>query len=160
MYKKGDWKAICDSCGFEFYASELKERWDGMRVCKEDYETRHPLDFIRAKEDKPNIIWTRPNDSASAVTIYTNNQSLAVTLSGTLMFYFDTTSGAITVTLPAANNSSFKGISVNYIIVNYSGSNNLSITSSSAIQGSSTVSSGTTGRYRNVPTNNLWIRES
>lgn len=60
MYKKGDYNAICDSCGFEFKASELQKRWDGFYVCKDDMETRHPQDLIRGKKERPAPKWTRP----------------------------------------------------------------------------------------------------
>lgn len=40
--------AICDVCGFKYRASELKLRWDGLRVCAEDFERRHPQEFVRA----------------------------------------------------------------------------------------------------------------
>lgn len=59
-YKSGDWNAICDSCGRKFKASEMRERWDGLMVCKEDFELRHPQDFVRSKGDKITIEWARP----------------------------------------------------------------------------------------------------
>jgi hypothetical protein len=46
-YQKGDWKAICDVCGRELKASRLKQRWDGLMVCQQDWEPRHPQDFVR-----------------------------------------------------------------------------------------------------------------
>ncbi len=45
IHGRGEYQAICDSCGFAFMNFELLKRWDGMMVCKEDYETRHPSDF-------------------------------------------------------------------------------------------------------------------
>jgi len=59
-YKAGDWKAICDVCGFLFHASMLKKRWDGLYVCKEDFELRHPSDFQKGIKDDPSVPWTRP----------------------------------------------------------------------------------------------------
>lgn len=47
-YAQGDANAICDVCGFEFKHSQLRKRWDGAMVCSDDYETRHPQDFLRA----------------------------------------------------------------------------------------------------------------
>lgn len=60
-FKSGDWNAVCDFCGFKFKASELKLDWRGFRVCEEDFELRHPLDFLRAKPDKIKVPWTRPD---------------------------------------------------------------------------------------------------
>ena len=44
-YKKGDWNVICDVCGCKMKHSESRKRWDGMLVCGEDWERRHPNDF-------------------------------------------------------------------------------------------------------------------
>lgn len=55
------WKAVCDVCGFEFYNYELKDRWDGLKVCNKDWETRHPMDFLRTKKEESQVLpWTRP----------------------------------------------------------------------------------------------------
>ena len=62
-YKPGDWSAICDVCGFKFKASELKKRWDGMYVCKDDFETRHPSDFVHPIRPEPILPWTRPEQT-------------------------------------------------------------------------------------------------
>lgn len=58
--KFGDWNAVCDVCGFEFKASELKERWDGARVCDKDWETRHISDLYRYTSHEKAPPWTRP----------------------------------------------------------------------------------------------------
>jgi len=54
-YRPGDNWIICDVCGFAIYGSEAKDRWDGLVVCKEDWEPRHPQDFVRARKDKQKI---------------------------------------------------------------------------------------------------------
>ena len=54
-YRKGDWLSVCDCCGQTFYASEMKMRWDERFVCKEDWEPRHPLDYVRAKPDDMSV---------------------------------------------------------------------------------------------------------
>lgn len=59
-YMKGDWNAICDSCGFLFKASKLRERWDGLMVCSQDWETRHPQDYIKVPTEDTSVPWTRP----------------------------------------------------------------------------------------------------
>ena len=56
----GDWNLICDSCGKKVKASEAKQRWDGFIVCPDDYETRHPQDFVKARTDKITVLFTRP----------------------------------------------------------------------------------------------------
>lgn len=59
-YKKSDWKAICDRCGFLFKASQLKETWDGLYVDQACWEPRHPMDFQKGIKDDPSVPWTRP----------------------------------------------------------------------------------------------------
>lgn len=58
-YRPGKWKAICDSCGFEFFNDELRDRWDGFKVCKADWEPRHPQEFLRNVPEST-IPWSRP----------------------------------------------------------------------------------------------------
>ena len=58
-YKPGSWNAICDICGFEFKAEELKKQWDGIMVCERDWSPRHPQDFVHGVKDKQNVPWTK-----------------------------------------------------------------------------------------------------
>lgn len=66
-YTKGDWEALCDSCGRKFKASELRKRWDGLMVDSLCWEPRHPQDFVRAKVDIQAPVWTRPEPSDTFV---------------------------------------------------------------------------------------------
>lgn len=59
-YKSGDWLVICDVCSKKIKASESKQRWDGFVVCPDDFEHRHPMDFIRARSDRITVPFTRP----------------------------------------------------------------------------------------------------
>jgi len=64
-YIPGDHWAVCDVCGVEFRQSQLKETWDNKVVCKKDYESRHPQDFVRAKDESPQakgIVRSEPAD--------------------------------------------------------------------------------------------------
>jgi hypothetical protein len=56
----GNWNALCDSCGRKFKALDLKKRWDGLMVCKEDFELRHPSDFLRVQKEKITVEFSRP----------------------------------------------------------------------------------------------------
>lgn len=58
-YVKGDWKAVCDSCGQRYLASELRKRWDGLMVCSKDYEPRHPQDFVKGRAEEQSVPWSR-----------------------------------------------------------------------------------------------------
>lgn len=67
-YKRGVWDVVCDVCGFKFKSDKLKERWDGLMVCKEDWETRHPQDFLRPVKEST-IPWSRPEPADVYVEI-------------------------------------------------------------------------------------------
>jgi len=59
--KLGDYNTICDSCGRKFKASSMLKRWDGLLVCREDYEVRHPQLSLRIKGDKQTVPIPRPD---------------------------------------------------------------------------------------------------
>lgn len=54
------WKAICDRCGFEYFAFQLKKEWNGLMTCRACWEPRHPQDFVRSIKDEQAVPWTRP----------------------------------------------------------------------------------------------------
>ena len=68
-YAKGEWNAICDVCGKKVKSHHLKKRWDGLLVCREDWEPRHPQEFVRAKADKQVPSWTRPEPSDTFTSV-------------------------------------------------------------------------------------------
>ena len=59
-YVSGEWNVLCDVCNKKIKSGKAKHRWDGLVVCSEDFETRHPQDFVRAKTDKVSVPFTRP----------------------------------------------------------------------------------------------------
>jgi hypothetical protein len=59
-YRRGDWLADCDRCGFTYYASELKTEWQGLKVCSVCHEERHPQDLLRIPRTERPVPWTRP----------------------------------------------------------------------------------------------------
>ena len=59
--KLGDYNAICDSCGRKYKASTMKKRWDGLIVCPEDYEIRHPQLSLKVRGDKMVVPIPRPD---------------------------------------------------------------------------------------------------
>lgn len=56
-----EYNVICDVCRRKMKASDLRKRWDGFMVCKDDWEPRHPLDFYRPKNDTHVLPFTRPD---------------------------------------------------------------------------------------------------
>jgi hypothetical protein len=71
--KLGDWNARCDSCGRKFKASMLQQRWDGLMVCKEDWETRHPSDFLKVQRERISVPFVRPE---TAPDVFVNSCNL------------------------------------------------------------------------------------
>lgn len=56
----GEWNLICDVCSKKIKAHEARHRWDGFIVCSDDFEMRHPQDFVKANTDKLTVPFTRP----------------------------------------------------------------------------------------------------
>ena len=56
----GNWNALCDSCGRKYKASDLRKRWDGLMVCEEDWEQRHPMDLLRVQREQISVPFVRP----------------------------------------------------------------------------------------------------
>ena len=59
-YISGQWNVICDVCSKKIKSGIAKQRWDGFIVCPEDFEFRHPQDFVRARQDKISVPFSRP----------------------------------------------------------------------------------------------------
>ncbi len=60
----GNWKVVCDVCGFWFPSGEVKKRWDGLIVCKKDFEVRHPQTLYKYHQHThiPDPVRTEPED--------------------------------------------------------------------------------------------------
>ncbi len=67
-YRPGDWWTICDRTGFQVYASDTVQEWNGLRVRRQSYEERHPQDFVRGIGDDQTVPFARP-DSATEATL-------------------------------------------------------------------------------------------
>jgi len=78
----GQWNVICDVCGHKFKSDDIKERWDGMRVCREDWETRHPMDFQRGFADDQSVPYTRPDQTNASGTDDNGNPVEGTDVSG------------------------------------------------------------------------------
>ncbi len=75
-YVSGDWNIHCMVCSKKIKASESKKRWDGLIVCKEDFEFRHPMDFLRAKVDKIAVPFIRKEPSDLFVSTGDEEQTI------------------------------------------------------------------------------------
>ena len=70
-WNPGNWLVICDECGRQFKASELRQRWDGLMVCEGDWEPRQPQDFVRGVADKMAPPYTRPEQQDEFIFVCT-----------------------------------------------------------------------------------------
>ncbi len=63
-FKSGSHNIICDVCGGKFKFHQVKKRWDGLIVCKDDFENDHPQKYIRVRESglAVPVIRDRPED--------------------------------------------------------------------------------------------------
>ena len=60
FFVSGEWNITCDVCSKKIKAHEAKQRWDGFIVCLDDFEHRHPQDFVKAQTDKITVPFQRP----------------------------------------------------------------------------------------------------
>jgi len=50
-WRSGDHWVECMRCGFDIRQSDALKQWNGLIVCKECFETRHPQELIRSIPD-------------------------------------------------------------------------------------------------------------
>lgn len=68
-YIPGEFNVTCDVCSKKIKASDAKQRWDGLVVCPDDFEHRHPQDYVRARVDKITVPFSRPIPTLTYVTL-------------------------------------------------------------------------------------------
>lgn len=57
-FKSGEWNIYCMVCNRKIKSGIAMKRWDGLIVCPEDYENRHPQDFLRARQERISVPFT------------------------------------------------------------------------------------------------------
>lgn len=70
-YKSGSWNFICEVCGQQYKAEQMRKRWDGVITCPNDWEPRHPQDFVRGVKDNPSVSISRPEPPEVYISICT-----------------------------------------------------------------------------------------
>jgi hypothetical protein len=73
-FELGQWKCQCDRCGFWFKARQLRKEWNGLRVCGDCWEPRHPQDFVKGKADRQAPVWVRPDSDGPDVSVGSGNE--------------------------------------------------------------------------------------
>jgi hypothetical protein len=63
-FKSGSHNILCDVCGGKFKFNQVQKNWQGLIVCKKDFETDHPQKYIRVRESGLAVpeIRNRPQD--------------------------------------------------------------------------------------------------
>ena len=56
-------RAICDRCGFEIRYLDLRAEWNGLRVCPECWEPKHPQLEPRTVVDAQALFQPRPGEN-------------------------------------------------------------------------------------------------
>lgn len=57
-YKSGEWNVFCMVCNRKIKSGQALKRWDGLIVCSDDYENRHPMDFLRTRQERISVPFT------------------------------------------------------------------------------------------------------
>ena len=50
-WEAGNHWVYCDRCSSAVRAKDAKKTWDNLIVCPDDWEPRHPQDFVRGRAD-------------------------------------------------------------------------------------------------------------
>jgi hypothetical protein len=51
-YHPFDHKVVCDQCGFVKLRSQCRKQWDGLLVCGDCYDIKHPSYELKVKPEK------------------------------------------------------------------------------------------------------------
>lgn len=86
----GEWNVICDVCSKKIKAHQARQRWDGFIVCPEDFEHRHPQDFVKAHTDKITVPFTRPRPPDIFIDNGDRNLSDTVSVIDSLVYSLST----------------------------------------------------------------------
>lgn len=106
MYRSGDYKAVCDLCGLDFWASELMEDYKHRRVDRACLDVRNMQEFVRTRtESQPE--WTRPAESSAPVADYDDGAYTVTdwTLYTDYTIYVDATTFGSSVNVGNANDA-------------------------------------------------------
>ncbi len=77
-FKSGTWNVICMVCGREYKSDQILKRWDGLLVCKDDFETRHIADFIRPFSERSDVPFSNPEPEDSFIYVCYIEQSQGI----------------------------------------------------------------------------------
>jgi len=100
LYRKADHWILDDRSGLRIRASEARMEWNGALVHQDDWEPRHPQDFVRGVKDdqrvqnpRPDIVPTFIGQLTASVTADAATGATSVTLDETARFNIGDTIG-------------------------------------------------------------------
>lgn len=96
-YIPGDHWVECSVCGFVIRSSSARKDWEGSIVCPEDFELRHPQDFVRGRPEDTSAKGLVRNESDEvSVSPFDNDGAIAgVAIAG------EAVAGGQTETIPS-----------------------------------------------------------
>ena len=81
-WRSGRHLVVDDESGKVLWDDQVRKRWDGALVESSQYETRHPQEFVKAKQDPYPLKDTRPDSAtetpANFVGIFVGQTSVPV----------------------------------------------------------------------------------
>lgn len=69
VYIPGDNYFLCPVCGLKKRVSDGQRRWDREYVCKDDWEPRHPQEFMRGRHDRMKAPISRPEPTDTFIEV-------------------------------------------------------------------------------------------
>ena len=81
-YQPGNNWDTCDRCGFEFRVSKMKQEWNGLSVCKDCWDPRHPQDFLRIDPEQIVADQVGTEDTTANATYVTDTGTDALAIAG------------------------------------------------------------------------------
>tara|TARA_B100000282_G_scaffold287900_1_gene255921 strand:+ start:630 stop:1019 length:390 start_codon:yes stop_codon:yes gene_type:complete len=108
-------KAICDRCGFRYNYLDLREEWNGLKVCPECYETKHPqLEPISKPNDPQALFQPRVDvtDDNNPFLVFTDNGKDIIPSSIESLSTLNISVGTVTITSATASATTFDSTSI------------------------------------------------
>lgn len=66
IFRAGDHKVLCDSCGLTYMRSECKLNWRNLLQCEECYDVKHPQLNVRPVKENIAVDIARPEPENDA----------------------------------------------------------------------------------------------
>lgn len=83
-------KVVCDISGQDFYADEVRKNWRGLIVGLDNWEPRHPQDFVKGRIDRQRVEGPRP-DTDATLTLGTESTTASATANTVTLATLDLT---------------------------------------------------------------------